>query len=98
MKTKTDNETDGGRAAAEARASSFAYIRLRETRERPARPPTATESPDGSIVHVLLQWKTFTFETRRGASGAAFRGKGGTKRRARVRKLLRFYSYQHPTR
>ena len=32
MKTKTDNETDGGRAAAEARASSFAYIRRRETR------------------------------------------------------------------
>ena len=30
MKTKTDNETDGGRAAADARASSFAYIRLRE--------------------------------------------------------------------
>ena len=32
MKTKTDNETDGGRAAAEARASSFAYIRLRDAR------------------------------------------------------------------
>ena len=39
--------------------------------------------------HVLLEWKTFTFKTRRAASGAAFRGKGGTKRRARVRKLLR---------